>query len=174
MSHPPPPIHHKAYGFHLQHTLQINPHFSICQNGKPVISCLAIYFTGLLSLLVTIFFSWYIIEGNPCGPVVRTLNFHARDHGFDPWFLGLGIKIPTSCVMWPKKKKKVIIHWMLIKVSYTEFLRLTEVRSYTSLYYYFRSYKLAHTQYKIESKSRLNSQLWLNSNIYDVISRILL
>lgn len=84
----------------------------------------------------------------------------------------LGTKIPTSCAMWPKKK--VIIPWMLIKVSYTEFLRLIKVWSYMSLYYYFRSYKLAHTQYKIESKSRLTSQLWLNSNIYDVISRILL
>ena len=88
------------------------------------------------------------------------------------FIVDLGTKIPTSCAMWPPKK--VIIHWMLIKVSYTEFLRLIKVWSYTSLYYYFRSYKLAHTQYKIESKSRLNSQLWLNSNIYDVISRILL
>ena len=37
------------------------------------------------------------------GPVVRTLYFHCRRHGFDPWS---GKPDPTSLLAWLKKKNK--------------------------------------------------------------------
>ena len=39
----------------------------------------------------------------PGSPVVKTLSFHCRGHGFDP---GQGIRNPACCKAWPKKKKK--------------------------------------------------------------------
>ena len=40
-------------------------------------------------------------EEIPGGPVVRTLRFHCRGDGFDPWLGNL-----RSCMpVWPKKKK---------------------------------------------------------------------
>ena len=38
----------------------------------------------------------------PGGPVVRTLCFHGREQGFNPW---LGDLDPTCCVVWPKEIK---------------------------------------------------------------------
>ena len=35
----------------------------------------------------------------PGSPVVKTLSFHCRGHGFDPWS---GNQDPTSCVVKPK------------------------------------------------------------------------
>ena len=32
----------------------------------------------------------------PGSPVVRAVHFHCREHGFDPWFLGQGTKIPHA------------------------------------------------------------------------------
>ena len=43
-----------------------------------------------------------IVEFPGC-PVVRTLHFPCRGHGFNPW---LGTKILHVPVAWPKKKKK--------------------------------------------------------------------
>ena len=41
----------------------------------------------------------------PGGPVVRTLHFHCRGLGFDPW---LGTKIPKA--MWRGLKKRLIVY----------------------------------------------------------------
>ena len=41
---------------------------------------------------------WQLIRDFPGGPVVRTLRFHCRGHGFDPWLHSMAQK---------KKKKKI-------------------------------------------------------------------
>ena len=38
----------------------------------------------------------------PGGPVVKTLRFHCRGRGFDPW---LGNQDPTCCMVWQEKEK---------------------------------------------------------------------
>ena len=42
-------------------------------------------------------------------PMVRTWNFHCREHGFDPWSGELGNQDPPCLSTRPKKKKKMCI-----------------------------------------------------------------
>ena len=42
-------------------------------------------------------------EGFPGGPLVKTLSFQCRRHGFNPW-AGVGTKIPHAAQHRPKVK----------------------------------------------------------------------